>query len=356
MNGLGDYPFEANQIIGEAIEACKTMKTRGRSLSTQSCQKLPLQRNKEPQLEMEQDFTTLGEKGNLQCPFPKHATSLHSPHIPMADPIAAEFHADNTSGHSHLHSVSGKCPIRFLDQHSPEEAAAYFENHKHEIPRSHEICVKKFASNEESIRELDAKYGNLVSMIQELGVKHKQFLPVRDETQVKKAPSSTAAVKRWADGVSASQRDEDLDVASPSKVNGVTDEDEREPHFERPLREIRVGESPSRPWGISVPPEQKLAASVMSDKATEPVSFALGVPPHVSAGCPVARGRVSSPSAQQDFQNEDEKRVPDVQTREPVKSPATQQITFNGPVFFGYPADQVSALLQSIDLTKWAGY
>ncbi|KAK3060873.1 hypothetical protein LTR53_019968, partial [Teratosphaeriaceae sp. CCFEE 6253] len=32
----------------------------------------------------------------------------------------------------------GVCPIRFMDQHSPEEVATYFEKHKHELPRSHE--------------------------------------------------------------------------------------------------------------------------------------------------------------------------------------------------------------------------
>ena len=62
-----------------------------------------------------------------------------------------------------LPSVTGsfsKCPIRMLDEKPPEEIAEYFETHKHEIPRSHEICVKRYQSNEHSIRLLDAKYGN----------------------------------------------------------------------------------------------------------------------------------------------------------------------------------------------------
>ena len=42
----------------------------------------------------------------------------------------------------------GVCPIRFLDQHSPEEVATYFERHKHELPRSHEVCVKRYQSND----------------------------------------------------------------------------------------------------------------------------------------------------------------------------------------------------------------
>ena len=56
----------------------------------------------------------------------------------------------------------GVCPIRFLDQHSPEEVATYFEKHKHELPRSHEVCVRRYQKNEEQIRKLDAKYGSPV--------------------------------------------------------------------------------------------------------------------------------------------------------------------------------------------------
>ena len=37
--------------------------------------------------------------------------------------------------------------------------------------------MRRYQSNEEQIRQLDAKYGNLVSMIQGLGAKHKEMLP-----------------------------------------------------------------------------------------------------------------------------------------------------------------------------------
>jgi len=66
-----------------------------------------------------------------------------------------------------------------MDQHSPEEIAKYFENHKHEIPRSHAICVNRFQRNGESMRQIDEKYGNLVNMIQGLGQKHKPCYQVK---------------------------------------------------------------------------------------------------------------------------------------------------------------------------------
>ena len=53
----------------------------------------------------------------------------------------------------------------------------YFEKHKHELPRSHEVCINRFQSNAQSIEELDRKYGDLVSMIQGLGQKHQDYLP-----------------------------------------------------------------------------------------------------------------------------------------------------------------------------------
>ncbi|KAM3416217.1 hypothetical protein BST61_g7823 [Cercospora zeina] len=144
----------------------------------------------------------------------------------------------------------GVCPIRFLDQHSPEEVATYFEKHKHELPRSHEVCVMRYQSNEEQIRQLDAKYGNLVSMIQGLGQKHKEMLPediaAEDEQDVNGSEKalSDEKIRKWAKSVSA-----EVQVGTEQQE----EEEERVPHFERPVREIRVGESPSRPWGIHVP-------------------------------------------------------------------------------------------------------
>jgi hypothetical protein len=149
-------------------------------------------------------------------------------------------------------SASGsaaKCPIRFLDQHSPEEVAKYFETHKHEIPRSHEVCVKRYQRNEDDIRKLDAKYGNLVSMIQGLGQKHQPMLPSDQEQEdVELERTSNERVENWANNVSADGVGGEDEAAEPEE-----EEEDRESRFDRPLKEIRVGESPSRPWGISVP-------------------------------------------------------------------------------------------------------
>ena len=229
---------------------------------------------------LERDFTTHGNPGNLGCPFASvralrksrgssSASILRSRQIQrntlptppndfVLDPIAAEFHAsDYASSAPSVGAAASKCPIRFLDQHSPEEVAKYFENHKHEIPRSHEICVKRYQTNEESIRQLDAKYGNLVSMIQGLGMKHQPMLSTAEEEDtVGVGHDSLEKVQHWASACSdkldpVTMNDEALDSSSETRTG----------HFDRDLKEIRVGESPSRPWGIHVPNAEGIASS-----------------------------------------------------------------------------------------------
>ncbi|KAI7231186.1 hypothetical protein KC330_g6564 [Hortaea werneckii] len=180
----------------------------------------------------------------------------------------------------------GVCPIRFLDQHSPEEVATYFEKHKHELPRSHEICVRRYQSNEDQIRELDAKYGNIVSMIQGLGKKHKDYLPNEPDPEAEdiegeevfEEAKDNEKVRKWASSVSAQAPQptsyEDGDEAGE-------EEEERVQHFERPLRDIRVGESPSRPWGISVPVKylEEREGDAVSDASSRPAEISAGVSP-----------------------------------------------------------------------------
>ena len=275
---------------------------------------------------MEQDFTTEGMPSNLGCPFASmngkklssHAASVLSRYNPVGsaggapsstplssvsrvngresfnsrresqrvnipDPIKAEIcglsnHADEESPteapvvaksavgtHVQANADPNVCPIRFLDQHSPEEVATYFENHKHDLPRSHEICVKRYQSNENQIRELDARYGNLVSMIQGLGVKHQPMLPAEppeDEEDLEDDdggldPKDAEKVRNWANSVSPQPQPEPVQVADGNLADDeAADSDaggERQSRFARPLRPIRVGESPSRPWGINVP-------------------------------------------------------------------------------------------------------
>lgn len=255
---------------------------------------------------LEQDFTVPGKKSSLLCPFARptmnpqnfHDGSTMESDRPLtpsdakdptprgsADPICAAMYAETMNSPPPSQSGSAaKCPIRYLDQHSPEEVARYFETHKHEIPRSHEVCVKRYQRNEDDIRKLDAKYGNLVSMIQGLGQKHQPMLPADQEEEDVDAElerTSNDRVKNWAKAVSA-------DGVGQEDVEPEGDED-RESRFDRPLKDIRVGESPSRPWGISVPdfdpPIQERTAS------PPPAPVSSGHMPELVGRCPFGHGQ-----------------------------------------------------------------
>ncbi|OAA67902.1 hypothetical protein SPI_00097 [Niveomyces insectorum RCEF 264] len=329
---------------------------------------------------MEQDFTVEGKKGMLGCPFSntqreeqlqrqrhqldqekrqshqnptedqqpplggaKQEGDVDAPHgvpqmdavddggktVPdaddpaphgLADPICVAMHEEATSQTAPSSAGAGavRCPIRYMDQHSPEEVAHYVETHKHQLPRSHAICLRRYQQNEQQIRKMDAKYGNLVNMISGLGQFHQPMLATA-ETGVVVAAAAGAGdaahdvpgqpaigdeveraalhrdsherVKTWAKGVSnstghlsggADESDEGDELeeneeqrvspadsrpdssntgadagAAGTGVDAVLDDETpdmaRESHFDRPLKEVRLGESPSRPWGISVP-------------------------------------------------------------------------------------------------------
>lgn len=287
--------------------------------------------------EIEKDYTHVGVPGRLGCPFmghssPEKAMSTKRRHdlptpVSSRDDVRTTSHCRPRSTRPSFHdplsrrrskgeievgqeedalsdansaqnsAASGPaCPIRFLDQHKPEEIAQYFEQHKHELPRSHEVCVKRFQDNSASIRELDAKYGNLVAMIQGLGMKHQSMLPenpkeeeVREVEEAQRgSEASKQRIQNWAKAVSESNvaaagstsafagqqphrtTENENDPASPSHVQDdvaasqsaeekpsfdlhSADIEERVPHFARPLKDVRVGESPSRPWGVPVP-------------------------------------------------------------------------------------------------------
>ncbi|KAK4215974.1 hypothetical protein QBC37DRAFT_280396 [Rhypophila decipiens] len=214
---------------------------------------------------LEKDFTVPGRKSHLACPFSpsvevddpaeaiiKRAEGGHdlagttadaaSPHA--SDPICVAMLEEKTSAPP---TAPSKCPIRFLDKHSPEEIAHYVETHKHEIPRSHEICVRRYQRNEEQIRKLDAKYGSLVGMINDLSQLHRPMLPsaAMAEHPEEVDTASNKRVESWARAISSGG-----DSEEPPQV--PVDED-RQGRFDRPLRDVRLGESPSRPWGIPVP-------------------------------------------------------------------------------------------------------
>lgn len=212
--------------------------------------------------QLEHDYTVEGKKGDLQCPFTKLSqpseealdveqgpgSENHVPH-PPSDPICAAMFEEPASQAGTNATAGVKCPIRFMDKHSPEEIANYVEAHKHELPRSHEVCLRRYQKNEQQIRKLDSKYGNVVSMIEGLSHLHQPMLPEDEaeaERQVGADGASNERVESWAQAVSVTT---DPEIGLPLQEA----DPERDGHFDRPLKEVRVGESPSRPWGISVP-------------------------------------------------------------------------------------------------------
>lgn len=219
---------------------------------------------------LEQDFTVEGKKkGSLECPFSQvkmeepqagsdnegreHDAVAHD----ASDPICAAMN-DELGSQPTTSGAAAKCPIRYMDNHSPEEIAHYLETHKHELPRSHEVCVRRYQKSEDQIKKLDAKYGNLANMVEGLSRIHQPMLPEQDtrpQSDVEKV--SNRMVENWAQTVSATVTDDpDRTTTALEPSDEAEDhhlEEERQSHFDRPLKEVRVGESPSRPWGISVP-------------------------------------------------------------------------------------------------------
>lgn len=290
--------------------------------------------------EMEVDFTTKGKPSSLECPFAAMTRDGMPPGFGERDPIAAEFHADVLSAQSLDEArACGLCPIRFLDKHSPEEVAEYFEKHKHELPRSHEICVKRYQQNEVSIRQLDAKYGNLVSMIQGLGNKHKQYLPDDERAASGADQQSSAAVQKWAQAVDENAAP---DTASGEVEKEPETDDVRQTRFEMPLREIRVGESPSRPWGIQVPQRPEAQVIGISSAGSGPnmvrreLSPGLGEQPQLQS---TTRPAVKTSS------EVTTSRASSSRTRQGQRP---NQIIFNGPVFIGYAPEQAAAFLSKL--------
>jgi hypothetical protein len=293
-----------------------------------------------------------------------------------SDPIEAELHPDTLSSTPvSANGSASKCPIRFLDNHSPEEVAQYFENHKHEIPRSHEMCVKRHQSNAENIRQLDAKYGNLVSMIQGLGVMHQPLLPLEeDANEAVERPDdrSDERVQNWAKAVSAVDGDPD---SSPGNEANI----ERQSHFDRPLKEIRVGESPSRPWGISIPipdepifsspptnipsgadgsPTPRMKEDMPSPKtASKPERFPFdpSKAPPLTPLPPDAlhsrgdRGEQKSQMAPKlGFQQNPTFIEPETTQQSGTGGKMTPQMVFTGPVFIGYQVEDAIRIMQQL--------
>lgn len=319
---------------------------------------------------LERDFTTRGTRGSLRCPFSK-PQKLSSENGANGLETALPLQNGNMCGYQHLDPIkeeqqdrqssqapsarsstrcpASRCPIRFLDQHSPEEMADYVERHKHEIPRSHAICVKRYSN---SSRQMDAKYGNLTNMIRGLSEKHRALLP-GDGSRT--TSSSAERVEKWADGVNSQ---------TPAEGDGIENDEDRKGHFDRPLRDIRVGESPSRPWGIHVPippvPAFKSAtqSSAVPDVAADKPfdDAATGAP---KGRCPFGHGAGAPPPDhpaveteivhnEEPAQTPDGTSVKDEKGTDDLPKASTANVVFNGPVFFGFSAEETAAFMQQL--------
>ena len=251
---------------------------------------------------------------------------------------------------------ASKCPIRFLDHYSPEEVAEYFKNHKHEIPRSHEVCVKRYQSNAERIRQLDAKYGNMVNMIQGLGAKHLSLLPDAKEDE-DNSPAlhgkSIQDIKNWAEGVQNGP-EEALDtttkpdsISNPQPQQGGTKEtacntttlqaDSRRSHSHMPnnLKEIRLGESPSRLGVVTVPMPSDSHNDDVDDNDDDDDDD-----DEKAYDQPAAEGRDSQTSLLQERPR---------QARIGRQHP---RMVFTGPVFIGYSPEQAATVLRQAGLEE----
>ncbi|KAL7973815.1 hypothetical protein HDV63DRAFT_197002 [Trichoderma sp. SZMC 28014] len=333
---------------------------------------------------LEQDFTVEDKKE----PKPETGPDLTSNQ--SEDPVCVAMCEEETFQQDAVNEAQpSKCPIRFLD--SPQEIAQYVEVHKNEIPRSHEVCVRRYQGNEQQVRKLDAKYGNVVSMIEDLSHLHKPMLP-GDEERTRRhsntSKNSNDRVESWAHAVTVSASTDPEVPAEPP----VDIDDGRQSHFDRPLKEVRVGESPSRPWGISVPTYNQPRNEPMSPppapvrmpspaRNTEAPAKPAGKCPfdHTAMKQPAFAGLniTSSPDPQlkKDTVSNTQLQTPLPPMKEPQEHHASQekptfipqptfinpdsskapngpQMVFTGPVFIGYPMEQAIQFMNQYQRTS----
>ncbi|KAL8739705.1 MAG: hypothetical protein Q9184_008573 [Pyrenodesmia sp. 2 TL-2023] len=175
-------------------------------------------------------------------------------------------------------------------------------------------------------------------MIQGLGQKHQPLLHTRVEGEnVSQGRNSQENVEVWAHKVDG---DGEASINGQDDVNGndgvaddITD-GQRDGRFDRPLKEIRVGESPSRPWGISVPQAAPIRSSAVSAEAKPDLdaSHEPGLSTPLSA--PVEEKRTRSHARRDD------------------SSDRRPKMLFTGPVFVGYAPDQITDILTRTGLGK----
>ncbi|KAJ5605102.1 hypothetical protein N7510_010256 [Penicillium lagena] len=348
LTGNANVDENTLKTIVAGIKGCKSLlRSQGNSLDN-SC---ILARSPSPSAPLEEDFTTNGTQGNLRCPLSK-SSRTHSetrngngdlPKVEIEDtcghedldPIKAEQQERRSSHTPSVRSSNNqcpvsRCPIRFLDQHSPEEIAEYVEQHKHEIPRSHAICVKRYQRDPQNMRQLDAKYGGLINMINGLSVKHQAFLPNRQTDGEGggdgQGSASTELVEKWADdvdpfasgnlqaGLGAFLFPSPIPPPASKPFPGSVDP---------PPKPSATTESPAKPAGRC-----PFGHDAPKPKTGEPELFkAQGI--KLDAGAP-------KPNAQ------------DLDTAQSEANSIPANVIFNGPVFFGYSAEQTASLMQQL--------
>ncbi|KAI9734237.1 MAG: hypothetical protein M1834_002339 [Cirrosporium novae-zelandiae] len=300
-----------------------------------------------------------------QCPFsstskPAIQSNLPSPLCCQAqdnivdddDPIGAEFHHEPQSPKC-CGGPCNTCPIRLLNKHSPEEVAQYVEKHKHEIPRSHLICIKRFQGDPVTAAKIDAKYGDMTNMMQSLGMKHQPLLPHKEQGSHSKPTDNAKKIEKWVENVSESEPQ--LAVKEQEQHAPKTDE-ERVGHFEKPLRNIRVGESPSRPWGITIPATVEPCPSVIMAKESPEKNMA-------GMGSIGNKHAAENPKRHFNELNQDHKLGDLERNPAPLNSPhipiptdSQRQIIYNGPIFVGYSPEAAGVFLREIGYQFGNGY
>jgi len=216
-------------------------------------------------------------------------------------------------------------------------------------------------------------------MLQGLGQKHQPMLPAKgEEDEMELDHASNERVENWAKAVSTDGVGHEEGPVEPAE-----DED-RDGRFDRRLKEVRVGESPSRPWGISVPfldppegqrPVSPPPAPVSVEHAPKPVGkcpFGHASPqgkgeeklfPSPSQAQDKPVGRCPFPPAQTSSKlpTPNLQQQPFVQTQPAFIQPtelqisngsAVPQMIFTGPVFIGYPMEQAIAFMQQCQGTQ----
>lgn len=389
--------------VVEGVEAYKSLAGQLKDIHPTSSN-CPVAAEVNGKASMEHDFTTNGVRGNLRCPFAQ--SDRNQPVVQVEDgtpelcgnddldPIKAEINSRRLSNASvsATSAAAARCPIRYLDNHTPEALAEYFEKHKHEIPRSHAICIQRYQRNAQSLRELDEKYGDLVTMVKGLGKYHQPYLPSNQGVSDTRDPASVARVEKWAEDVNK-ESPPNGEVQVSNEGEQIVGDVHRENRFDRPLKEVRLGESPGRPWGIHVPISEPAARSATPSPAADalhgdwtssetsprhpspvvngtpgqaPSATAKRCPFHVPATSQtendtnstekLAVPKAESPSTSAKGDNAyiprpraavscSAREHSHVESRAPPLHP---NVVFNGPVFFGYSPEAAAVFLDKL--------